>query len=62
MYKTVAIVTLLALASVAVAIDTTQVREATEAKKMLSGDGMSANPLHTFQSGCQACVGNFPGT
>lgn len=62
MYKTIVVVTLFALAASAMAIDTTMIREATQAKKMLAGNGMSANPLLSFQGGCQNCVGAYPGT
>lgn len=62
MYKTIAIVALFALASVAVAIETSQIREATEAVKMLPANGMSTNPLTTFQGGCASCYGAYPST
>lgn len=59
MSKTIAFVTLLAVVAVAAAA---QQGEAHGAQKMVAGVSMSANPLHSFQTGCQACGGAFPST
>ena len=51
----------LAFALVSVAVASTTL-DGTKAVSQLVGKDMSANPLTTFQGGCSACVGNFPGT
>jgi hypothetical protein len=54
----------LALMAVMVAVVYAKENGATTAIMAGAGSGMSMslNPLTTFQGGCQACVGAYPGT